>query len=264
MPSPFPGMNPYLEAPQSWTGLHNWLVGELAKVLGTMLPENYYVAVEERVYESMEAESTLIGIPDSAVLKTPSAQSALGNTATLSQPRLSQPATVTVPMPITINEAYLEVRAAETHQVVTVIEVISLKNKQGESRQKYEEKRNRILASQSHLVEIDLLRKGRAMAFSGTAPVHYRILVSRRQQRPQADLYGFNLQDEIPIFPIPLQHQDAEIPIDLKPIIDLIYDLGRFPLRIDYTQDPPEPKLSKDDRNWCDRLLKQNHLRSVE
>jgi hypothetical protein len=103
MPSPVPGMNPYLEAPQSWSGVHNWLVTEMAKVLGTVLPANYYVAVEERVYEVLEAQTTLIGVPDNAVFTTSGPANPAIAIAPL--PRLTEPTRVTLPMPTEVNEA---------------------------------------------------------------------------------------------------------------------------------------------------------------
>jgi hypothetical protein len=262
MPSPFPGMNPYLEAPQGWASVHHWLIAELAKSLGLTLPPNYYVAVEERVYEVSDMESALIGVPDGTIARqtspTTNVNPTQSNVATL-----SQPTKVMLPVPITFKEGYLEIRKAGTHQVITVIEVLSPANKQGEGRMKYEEKRQNILASGSHLVEIDLLRRSRSMAFTSNAnPTHYRILVSRRQDRPRADLYGFNLQDSIPIFPIPLVGDDSEPVIDLKPLLDTLYDLGRWNLQIDYAQTPPEPKLSDEDMQWIDRILKEQKLRS--
>jgi Protein of unknown function (DUF4058) len=250
-------MNPYLESPSGWAGVHHWLITELARALGLLLPANYYVAVEERVYDISDAESTLIGIPDNAVAKrnvAPPPGSFQGPIATL-----SQPTTVILPSPISINEGYLEVRKAGTHQVITVIEILSPTNKQGEGRIKYEEKRQDILASQTHLVEIDLLRKGKSMAFSSaTTPTHYRILVSQSQRRPRADLYGFNLQEMIPTFPLPLTGEDAEPMINLKTYLDNLYDLGRYELQLDYVQEPPQPKLADADRQWCNSILQQN------
>ena len=50
MPSPFPGMDPYLEHPALWPGLHSRLIVGLADDLGPILRPRYYVEVEERVY----------------------------------------------------------------------------------------------------------------------------------------------------------------------------------------------------------------------
>jgi hypothetical protein len=267
MPSPFPGMNPYLESPQGWAGIHHWLITELARTLGAQLPPHYYVAVEERVYDINDPESALIGVPDNSIIRTAAStepepillaqHSVTGSLATL-----SQPTSVILPIPIEVKTGYLELRLAQSHQVVTIIEILSPVNKQGDGRTQYETKRQRILTSSAHLVEIDLLRKGKALAFTSTAmATHYRILVSQSKMRPRADLYGFNLQDAFPIFPIPLQGDDLAVPIDLKRLIDNLYDLGRYSLRCDYAQAPPEPVLDLADREWCDRVLRDRSLR---
>jgi Protein of unknown function (DUF4058) len=247
MPSPFPGMNPYLESPQGWAGIHHWLITELARTLGAQLPPHYYVAVEERVYDINDPESALIGVPDNSIIRTAASttpepillaqHSVTGSLATL-----SQPTSVILPIPTEVKTGYLELRLAQSHQVITIIEILSPVNKQGDGRTQYETKRQRILTSSAHLVEIDLLRKGK--------------------MRPRADLYGFNLQDAFPIFPIPLQGDDRAIPIDLKLLVDNLYDLGRYSLRCDYAQAPPEPALDSADREWCDRVLRDCTLRA--
>ncbi len=50
MRSPFPGMDPYLEAPNRWTGVHHHLLSAIAETLGDALAPAFVVAVEERVY----------------------------------------------------------------------------------------------------------------------------------------------------------------------------------------------------------------------
>ncbi len=268
MPSPFPGMNPYLESPQGWAGIHHWLITELARSLGSQLPPHYYVAVEERVYDITDPESALIGVPDNSIIRT--VASTMPEPILLVQPSvtgslatLAQPVSVILSIPTEIKIGYLELRLAQTHEVVAIIEILSPVNKQGDGRTQYETKRQRILTSSAHLIEIDLLRKGKALAFTSTAPAtHYRILVSDSKSRPRADLYGFNLQDAFPVFPIPLQGDDRAIPIDLKVLLDNLYDLGRYSLRCDYAQAPPELVLDPTDREWCDRLLHDRSLRN--
>jgi hypothetical protein len=99
-----------------------------------------------------------------------------------------------------------------------VIEVLSPKNKKrGKGRAAYERKRSRVLGSLSNLIEIDLLRANPPMTMLGTVqPTHYRIIVSRSEQRPQADLYGFNLTEPTPSFPLPLKPEDSEPSVDLQ------------------------------------------------
>ncbi|MCP4540037.1 MAG: DUF4058 family protein [Chloroflexi bacterium] len=161
--------------------------------------------------------------------------------------------------PDAIEETYLEVREAETGQVVTVIEILSPTNKRpGVGRQKYKRKRLEILSTHTNLVEIDLLRAWEPMPFEGDAPAsHYRILVRRGEQGSQADLYPFTVYDPIPGFPLPLQAGEAEPPIDLNTLLDDVYAEGSYGIRIDYRQ-PPRPPLSEDEARWAKRVIVEN------
>jgi hypothetical protein len=48
MRNPFPGMNPYLEDPALWGGVHHLLMSALHQQLNQRLPEGYVALVEER------------------------------------------------------------------------------------------------------------------------------------------------------------------------------------------------------------------------
>jgi Protein of unknown function (DUF4058) len=50
MPSPLPGMNPYLESPELWSEFHSRMIVAIADALDTTLSQAYRVAVEKRVY----------------------------------------------------------------------------------------------------------------------------------------------------------------------------------------------------------------------
>ena len=91
-----------------------------------------------------------------------------------------KPETVVLPMPVPIKERYLEVREVGSDAVTTVVEVLSPSNKRpGEGRIIYETKRQQVLGSATHLIEIDLLRGGEPMPILGQAvPSTYRVLVS--------------------------------------------------------------------------------------
>lgn len=249
MPSPFPGMDPYLEQPVFWSSFHTKLMVGIATAIAPRLRPKYYVDVETRTYTDETDTELLVGVPDALVLSRmggalePIAQPA-GGTAVQVQ---VMPQVVQLPMPMEVRERYLQVREVGSDAVVAVIEVLSPANKRlGEGRRAYEGKRQRVLASLSHLVEIDLLRAGSPMpmALPGGGTVgqsHYRILVSRAPIRPQAELYAFGLQDAIPPFPLPLKPEDEDLVVDLQAIVQQIYELGSYDLRIDYQQ--PLPSL---------------------
>lgn len=261
MPSPFPGMNPYLESPAVWSSFHTRLLVAIADTLAPVLRPSYYIEVETRTYTEQkdedEEDELLVGIPDAAVLSVVSSKQSKDTpfeAATLTQNR---PQLITLPMPITVKERYLEVREIGTETVITVIEVLSPKNKKrGKGRVAYERKRSRILGSLSHLIEIDLLRGNSPMPMLGQVqPTHYRIVVSRSEQRPRADLYGFNLPEPIPKFPLPLKPEDQEPLVDLQAIVAGVCERAGYDERLDYRQSVPPPALSEAEQQWVDVLL---------
>ena len=256
MPSPFPGMNPYLENPELWPEVHHWILTLLAESLIPQLRPKYRVAVEKRVYHDTDGNSVLIGISDVTIARSlkPITQK-LSNIAVASPP--VKPITVNIPIPEEIRETYLEVREIATGEVITVIELLSPKNKrQGEGRKAYQTKRLQILGSSTHLIEIDLLRAGESMPIlDNDIKSDYRILVSRSQLRPRAELYPFNLSEAIPPFFLPLQKSDIEPLVNLQNVIQDLFDRAGLDLAIDYNSQPVPP-IQETDLIWVNELLK--------
>lgn len=253
----FPGMNPYLEHPQLWREVHRRLIVALADAIETNLSLNYRVAVEKRTYLNDTKESVEIGIPDVAIT-TQKLNLNDSNNLVATLPNQTEVIDVIIPTPEIIKESYLEIREIGTGYVVTVIEILSPTNKKaGIGKESYLNKRNHILSSPTHLVEIDLLRGGKKMPIiSDVIPTDYRILICRGNHRPHAQLYGFNLPQVIPSFPIPLKQGDKEPLVDLQSLLLGIYKRARFDLAIDYTKEPVPP-LKKEDKIWLDNLLKK-------
>lgn len=260
MPSPFPGMDPYLEQAAFWSSFHSRLLVAIADIIEPQLSPQYYVEVETRTYQSDDSDDNLlIGIPDAVVF---SGQS----TALTPEPEIAEdvsiatlphPERVAVPMPLVVSERYLEVREMVTDEVITAIELLSPKNKRsGEGRIAYEKKRRAILGSATNLVELDLLRGGKPMAILGMREkTAYRILISRSHTRPAADLYNVSLQQQLPNFPIPLKPGDPEPIVPLQEVFNGVCDRARYPSRIDYRQPIPPPALSETDLQWSEMLL---------
>ncbi|MEM7793832.1 MAG: DUF4058 family protein [Cyanobacteria bacterium P01_C01_bin.118] len=238
---PFPGMDPYLEHPEIWPGVHLLLITTLAESLTPQLRPKYSVLVAVRLYE------------------TPPEQKA--NTALVSPS--SQPMLVEVPMPVTVRQGYLEVREVATKEVIAAIELLSPINKRpGQGRRTYETKREHVLASSTHLVEIDLLRAHEPMPILGQGwHSDYRILVSRSELRPQAELYGFNLRDKIPTFSLPLSQDDQAPTVDLQSVLNQIYERSGYDLKLDYQEDPV-PSFNDEENRWMHNLLTDKGLRS--
>jgi hypothetical protein len=142
MPSPLPGMDPYLEQPAFWASFHSRFIVALADAIEHDLAPDYYIEVEARTYLD-DAAGVLIGIPDAVVVSQtqtvaeptplPSAM-AVGAAALegLDRPPGStalqvRPQQVEVPMPEAVTERYLEIRELATGQVITAIELLSPK-----------------------------------------------------------------------------------------------------------------------------------------
>lgn len=175
----------------------------IADDLNDNLSEKYRVAIEKRTYISGGDESLLVGIPDVAIASQQPEQSQPAATVTL--PLVGESITVTIPMREEVQERYLEIREVATGTVITAIEILSPKNKRsGEGRQAYSRKRNQVLLGLTHLIEIDLLRGGQPLPMVERVQSDYRILISRSDRRPSAQLYAFNLRHEIPRFFVPL------------------------------------------------------------
>jgi hypothetical protein len=119
MPSPFPGMNPYLEDPAYWSSIHHWLINQIARSLNPQLRPNYIVAVEVRMYETATQESTLVGIPDNVVVKGEETANLPEDSSVAVAAPPAQPITITVPIPETVKQGYLEVKKVGTGDVIT-------------------------------------------------------------------------------------------------------------------------------------------------
>jgi hypothetical protein len=268
MPSPFPGMDPYLEHPVRWPGLHHRLIGQISDALNAVLPPQYIADIGERLYvvqgrRSIYPDAFLIERP----LPAPPVGPTGGSTAVLAA---SDPPLVITAQPEERREAFVEIIAAEDQsQVVTVIEVLSPTNKAAgsEGRRQYLEKQSALLASQTHLIEIDLLRQGEytvAAPRDGLlTPVPWDYLVSlhRGRQCGQFAVWPIPLRERLPRIDVPLADADPDVVLDLQAVFSRSYDQGPYARRVDYRQDPPAP-LRRADAEWADELLRQRGLRA--
>lgn len=246
MPSPFPGMDPYLEHPDLWPDVHHRLIVALADSLAPPLRPKYRVMVDKRTYRVEPGEVVFTGRTDVAAIDR--AREAAEAYEGAETPGLR---TVEVPVPGVVEEGYLEVRDVASGDVITVVELLSPTNKRpGEGRRLYETKRLSILGSLTHLVEIDLIRAYEPMLLYGDGiDSHCRILVSRSDRRPTADLYAFDVQNKMPTFRLPLRKGDDEPTVDINALLHELYDRAGYDLSIDYTAEPVPP-FEGEARDW--------------
>ncbi|NET09550.1 MAG: DUF4058 family protein [Merismopedia sp. SIO2A8] len=246
-------MNPYLEQPALWHQVHNRLIIAIADVLTPQIAPKYRVSIEERVYTSVD-DKLLAGIADVAVANaTPvlsSSQTQQSTAATTTKPIVIQ-----LPMPEEVIERFLEVKLTQSGEIVTVIEILSPKNKRsGPGRDAYQTKRRKIFQSQTSLVEIDLLRGGEPMPMLIDIDKPYRIMVSRGHCRPAADLYAVSLPEPLPEIPIPLRPDELEPLVNLQTVLNEVYERARFDLAIAYTQ-PLTPAISAQEKAWIKTIV---------
>ena len=252
MPSPFPGMDPYLEDPDLWPDFHLTFLIALRAALNQVLPAPYIARADRHVWvDDPEGESQLLGRPDIYVADPLDAQRDL-ETATA----LAAPVTASLPYPARKGQPFLKVFDTRQHRVVTAIELLSPSNKKsGKDRDAYLNKRADYLASQINLVEMDLLRSGeRPPVDKPLPPADYYIIVSRAADFPRVGVWPLSVRDSLPTVPFPLGAAEEPVFLPLRPSMDRAFDEAGYVEEIDYHQ-PPTPPLNDADAAWAVDLL---------
>ena len=265
MPSPFPGMDPYLEHPAVFPGLHDRMITYASDELQARLPEPYDAEISDRLWVEVSERSIE---PDVNVLegregleKAPS-QSVQNGGAVAT---LVKPVVVTVPHD-EFREPCLEIiaRTGDEDRIVTTIEILSPTNKRrgARGRELYLQKQREILNSPTHLVEIDLLRSGEhttavphARAVHKAGRFDYHICVHRADRFEDYFVYPILLRDSLPAIEIPLLPDTAPVELDLQAVFNLCYDRGPYRRRIRYRETEPLPPLREEDRPWAAELV---------
>ncbi len=262
MPSPFPGMDPYLEASDIWPDFHDALASEIRTTLNHELPAPYYARLESRPEVGIveEGRSRRKIVPDVAVVWQPRAnlRETTGATAVLERPRSDVSASLEVTLQSEpIRHHFVEIRdSSREHKLVTLIEILSPSNKRlGPDREAYRTKQGQVLASDASLIEIDLLRDGQRVlpdlnlsAFLAQLEPSpdYLVLVSRACKRDAVgmgyEVFPCGLREWLPCLPVPLKETEADVLLDLQFVVNRVYEGGPY-LRgaVDYSR-PPDPR----------------------
>lgn len=265
MPSPFPGMDPFLESPRLFPDLHDSMVARVRDALNEGLDAPYFAGISSRVW--IEATQRRIG-PDVHVWRPDSDDSdwssTSGGSVAVADKVETLPVVVHVPDD-EIREPYIEVYADEGgERLVTVIEVLSLTNKTpGEhGRNLYLQKQREVLQSQVHLVEIDLLRGGThttavplGNARHQAGAFEYHVCIHRFDRREDFFVYPVRLGTRLPTIEIPLLPGDPGIKLDLQAALDHCYDAGLYTRRVKYAERSPEPPLTPEQDRWVQETL---------
>ena len=246
MPSPFPGMDPFIES-QGWKGFHTRLTNAISDSLMPQVRPRYVVDVEEDIYLAKENGTPVrIVVPDVSITRdTGWMENHDGGVAVAAEPMV-----FTLPITEPIEIPYLVIRRRDNEEVVTVIELLSPTNKSSrDGRAEYLAKRNSLLRGRAHLVELDLLRGGERLPTVEPHPAgDYFAFVSRKERRPQAEVYSWTLERPLPRIPIPLADGDPDVWLDLQSVFTTTYDRAGYDyaLKYDRAVEPPldEPRLA--------------------
>jgi hypothetical protein len=266
MGSPFPGMDPYIEASRLWEDFHTNLIADIQRTLAAVLPDRYVVRAGERSYVALldvEEDGTRPSLlPDVAVVASRSRRNA-GKTkgsAALVEKRAVTPITMRALVKAEYREAFLEIRQLDPeHRLVTGIEILSPSNKRPNTKgwRLYFRKRTAFLSGYANFVEIDLLRRGQRMPMASAWPESpYYLLVCRKKQAPRCKVWPASFTEPLPPIPIPLAPPDADISLELQPLLEAIYSRSRYGRDIDYRQ-PVIPPPSPAEQAWLDKRLRQ-------
>jgi hypothetical protein len=265
MHSPFPGMDPYIEACGLWEDYHDDLIADIKRTLAATLPPRYVARTRKRsyvVFVESDEKTEHAFVPDVSVTAPPPRKSGAAKESAMSAAATAAE-TESVEM-----QAFIETEFVETfidiyelkpeRRLVTSIEVLSPANKKRRSTgwKKYLRKRQALLLGKANLVEIDLLRGGHKMPMLTDWPKSpYTILVAREEKAPRCRVWPAFFNRPLPTIPVPLSRPDPDIPLALQPLVDAIYERGRYGEEIDYTL-PPTPPLSLEEVAWLKRQLR--------
>jgi hypothetical protein len=262
MPSPFPGMDPYIELPEVWSDFHNDLTAEIRAGLNTMIRPRYVARlIPYTTYETVTIDRDTHNIlPDVGIWEQQEQKHTAKEAGVLYNPT-QVTSEVEIEFPIEIFS--VEIQRKGTLELVTSIEILSPVNKKRghPAYDHYLKKRRDLLYANVHLVEIDLLRGGtRPSLLKPVPPAPYYIMLSRREQRPQVIVYPLQFQDRLPVLPVPLLKPDPDVTLDLNAAVGSVYERGGYADLIDY-REPPPPPLSDEEMIWLDARLHEQAVR---
>ena len=255
MPSPFPGMDPYLE--EQWDSVHVLLIAALAAVLKRVLPPGLQARPERQVMLETRSGERLGAVrrPDVSVAgrrgagPRGGARKEPGGVASTIEPVMVD----LDPEPPAFRDIRI-VDARDDARLVTAVEVLSPWNKRaGDANEQYRRKLRDFDRAGVSWVEIDLLRGSRRHLdvtwdhLPEGRQSRYMIAV-RRSGREAIAAYPFSLRDPLPVVPVPLREGDEDVPLDLPAAMARVYDDGPFD-DIDYAR-PTRPALRGADARW--------------
>ena len=259
MPSPFPGMDPFLEA--RWGGAHTTMIVHARRQLQSQLPEGLLADIEEYFAVQIDYDTRHYR-PDVAVVQTEDTGVSRSATAVLDYPEVAVPF-IAIDEPETLHR--IRITSIDDDRLVTSIEILSPSNKESElARERFRRKQLNLLGGGANLVEVDLLIGGGWAVFvredrippDYRAP--YRLCVVRADAPWAPEAYKAPLQSRLPVIRIPLRKHEPDIHLDLQLLVDAAWVDGAYD-RLDYSR-APCPRLPAKEESWMLALLAERGI----
>jgi hypothetical protein len=261
-------MDPYLEG-ELWQEFHQTLATEIRRQLNPRLRPKY-VALLEKYYVTDDSIIELVDVPpqptliypDVGVVKTGQPEGAVASAAI---EQVLTPPSVVVRARHSAPQMRVVIRDVAARRLVTVIEILSRANKVGTGAREYLQKRDSILETDTHLMEIDWLRGGQRLPLGERLPAgDYYVYLNRADRRWSIFVWAIPLPQKLPVVPVPLLEPDADVPLDLQAALTTCFDLVGYDLLIDYSLPPPAPDLPPEGLAWVDALLRVGGVRPAK
>lgn len=251
--SPFPGMDPFLERPAKWSSVHTRLINAISDQLADALAPHFYVEIEERVTltlstmpeikQQIEPDVYLVRSGQVPVVQAPARQ-------------ITTPTVVEAMYTEEIRQRYLEIRDTANREVVTTLELLSPFNKAAGQRGRIDfmDKRQKVMASNVHWIEIDLLRAGVRPPEVADKSDYYSLL-RRAGVLGQFEVWYIDLRESLPTIAVPLRPPFVDAALDLQEAFTNMYRRAHYAESIDYTAEIPAPRLPPADERWVRQCI---------
>ena len=246
MKSPFPGMDPFIEARGLWPDFHQRLMSRIADAVSAALPEQYVARLGHRTYidrieDDPESSEETHFEPDVSVVQK--IDGAIEHDfASMPAPR-AEAGAILMHAAVAdgeVKEAYLDIFDLNPdRRLITSVEVLSPANKRfrGTGWKQYRRKRDLLLKGRANLVEVDLLRRGRRHPMNEPWPESpYYVLVSKKWEAPACHVWPAFSTVALPDLRVPLDRGDGELVVPLQSCVAAVYASSHYERDIKYDE----------------------------
>ena len=271
MPSPFPGMDPFLE--QRWGDFHARLATYLSDAINPGLPRSLVARVEDRILvEADGGEEPSYSTqykPDAYVSETYDADGddEGGGTATLAGP-VTRPYVFPKRAGDPPTQRSVLITEAGGGRVVSAIEILSPTNKRrGAGLDDYRRKQRDYDEAGVNLLELDLLLGGARATHAARAgiPANLRAAhhasLTNHARRGRLEYYPMPIRQPLPRIALPLRTPQEAVALDLQGVFETTYARGYYDRSIRYADDADEvlATLPEQEHAWLRELLPAGH-----